>query len=212
MDPDELFSFLSQDGPADGRDQITTQESRTKKKKRKLAEETNGDQQPGQDDPSPAAALREDADAEPAAKKPRIASPVPMVVDEFETEAKREIAASAGLTGGEAAVAGQSLSLVHQVSVYDHVSIYLNNNDLFFFARSVIKLQFRLGTTTCLYPNTFPLQNLPVNIRSPWTLSKKLPFKRSSATRVFSFQLIQAPAKPSSPNMLSRNAFVTSSA
>jgi ATP-dependent RNA helicase DOB1 len=46
-------------------------------------------------------------------KKPRMASPKPVVVDEFETEAKREVAASAGLTGG--VEAGSRLELRHQV-------------------------------------------------------------------------------------------------
>lgn len=46
-------------------------------------------------------------------KKPRFASPQPVVVDEFETEAKREVAASAGLTGG--VEAGSRLELKHQV-------------------------------------------------------------------------------------------------
>jgi ATP-dependent RNA helicase DOB1 len=48
-------------------------------------------------------------------KKPRLTTPKPVVqvVDEFETEAKREVAASAGLTGG---VESESLlELRHQV-------------------------------------------------------------------------------------------------
>jgi len=48
-----------------------------------------------------------------APKKPRISSPKPVVLDDFETEAKREVAASAGLTG--AAEAGSRLELRHQV-------------------------------------------------------------------------------------------------
>lgn len=46
-------------------------------------------------------------------KRPRVASPVPVVVDEFETEASREVEASAGLTGG--VEAGSRLELKHQV-------------------------------------------------------------------------------------------------
>jgi len=49
----------------------------------------------------------------PVSKKPRLALPKPVVVDEFETEAKREVAASAGLTGG--VEAGSLLELRHQV-------------------------------------------------------------------------------------------------
>jgi hypothetical protein len=49
------------------------------------------------------------------AKRVRIESPPPPVVlDEFETEAKREVDASAGLTGSQI-TAGQKLSLSHQV-------------------------------------------------------------------------------------------------
>jgi ATP-dependent RNA helicase DOB1 len=46
-------------------------------------------------------------------KRLRISSPHPVVVDEFETEAKREVAASAGLTGG--VESGSKLELKHQV-------------------------------------------------------------------------------------------------
>lgn len=48
-------------------------------------------------------------------KRARIESPPPPVVlDEFETEAKREVDASAGLTGSQI-ISGQKLSLSHQV-------------------------------------------------------------------------------------------------
>jgi ATP-dependent RNA helicase DOB1 len=60
------------------------------------------------------------ADNEPGPsvpKKPRIASPKPVVVDEFETEAKREVEASAGLTGSKVE-AGSRLELRHQVRLY----------------------------------------------------------------------------------------------
>lgn len=49
-----------------------------------------------------------------APKKARILSPQPQVLDDFETEAKREVAASAGLVGTEAE-AGSRLELRHQV-------------------------------------------------------------------------------------------------
>ncbi|KAF8908086.1 rRNA-processing arch domain-containing protein [Gymnopilus junonius] len=48
-----------------------------------------------------------------ASKKPRILPPQPQVLDDFETEAKREVAASAGLVGE--AEAGSRLELRHQV-------------------------------------------------------------------------------------------------
>ncbi|TFK24097.1 antiviral helicase [Coprinopsis marcescibilis] len=46
-------------------------------------------------------------------KKLRLSSPKPVVLDDFETEAKREVAASAGLTG--TVEAGSRLELKHQV-------------------------------------------------------------------------------------------------
>lgn len=49
----------------------------------------------------------------PSFKKPRMASPQPIVLDSVEIEAKREVAASAGLTGG--VEAGSRLELKHQV-------------------------------------------------------------------------------------------------
>lgn len=56
---------------------------------------------------------KEEDGLEPMTKRLRMASPAPVVVDEFETEAKREVAASAGLTG--AVEAGSRLELRHQV-------------------------------------------------------------------------------------------------
>jgi ATP-dependent RNA helicase DOB1 len=50
---------------------------------------------------------------EPSTKKQRAATPQPVVVDEFETEAKREVEASAGLAGP--VEAGAKLELKHQV-------------------------------------------------------------------------------------------------
>lgn len=57
----------------------------------------------------------EDQDTEYSPKRARMSEsvPEPVVVDEFETEAKREVAASAGLTG--AVEAGSRLELRHQV-------------------------------------------------------------------------------------------------
>ena len=48
-----------------------------------------------------------------ALKKQRLSSPKPVVLDDFETEGKREVAISAGLTG--AAETGSRLELKHQV-------------------------------------------------------------------------------------------------
>ncbi|KAJ7083715.1 hypothetical protein B0H15DRAFT_419711 [Mycena belliarum] len=47
-------------------------------------------------------------------KRPRAEAPNPVVLDDFETEAKREVAASAGLTGSSVE-SGSRLELKHQV-------------------------------------------------------------------------------------------------
>ena len=112
MDSNDLFSFLDEAPPkadspeADG--DVAMQEPDSSNdaapsKKRKASiptEPSNGEAVPSNEPgPSP--------------KKPRLASPNPVVVDEVEIEAKREVAASAGLTG--AVEAGSRLELRHQV-------------------------------------------------------------------------------------------------
>ena len=52
-------------------------------------------------------------DGPSSSKKQRLSSPKPVVLDDFETEAKREVAASAGLTGS--VESGSRLELRHQV-------------------------------------------------------------------------------------------------
>ena len=54
-------------------------------------------------------------------KRARLRSPDPVVLDDFETEAKREITASAGLTGTTTEV-GSRLELRHQVGFPFHVN------------------------------------------------------------------------------------------
>lgn len=54
-------------------------------------------------------------------KKQRLSSPKPVVLDDFETEAKREVAASAGLTG--VAETGSRLELKHQVCRQENLHI-----------------------------------------------------------------------------------------
>ncbi|KAI0718441.1 antiviral helicase [Cerioporus squamosus] len=110
MDSNDLFSFLSEAPPADisqdadGDIQMQANGNASKKRKAStpVAAELNG---------TAAAASNEAGPSEP--KKPRLASPNPVVVDEVEIEAKREVAASAGLTG--AVEAGSRLELRHQV-------------------------------------------------------------------------------------------------
>ncbi|KAG8932975.1 ATP-dependent RNA helicase mtr4, partial [Tulasnella sp. 408] len=118
MDSTDMFGFLS--GPAPEGDQSIPVD-RPKKKKRKhvaapepaAAEEpTNGAETMDVDGDRPEHVDGDD-DEEPALKKLRIDEPVAVVTDEFETEAKREVKADAGLTGGQAD--GAKLVLTHHV-------------------------------------------------------------------------------------------------
>ncbi|KAG8898140.1 ATP-dependent RNA helicase mtr4 [Tulasnella sp. 403] len=121
MDP-ELFSFLDPNSNNDA----GSSARRNKKKKRKHVSD-DVDDLANEPEKAP-----EDTSMEPVAvshtgdlqdvemvesvtpfKRPRLEQPEAVVVDEFETEAKREVKADAGLTGG--AVAGESLLLTHQV-------------------------------------------------------------------------------------------------
>jgi ATP-dependent RNA helicase DOB1 len=109
MNPNDLFSFLDDVPMGDDHhesfgEEIQEVEPRVpKKRKANIPAElipSNGDMI--DDEPGPS-----------AQKKLRMTSPKPVVVDEFETEAKREVAAIAGLTGG--VEGGSRLELRHQV-------------------------------------------------------------------------------------------------
>ncbi|KAM5531157.1 hypothetical protein V8D89_015178 [Ganoderma adspersum] len=115
MDSNDLFSFLDEAPPkADSLqadEDIPMQEPNPSNgapsKKRKASTPT----EPSNGETEPSASSNNEAG--PSPKKPRLASPNPIVVDEVEIEAKREVAASAGLTG--AVEAGSRLELRHQV-------------------------------------------------------------------------------------------------
>jgi hypothetical protein len=111
----DLFSFL-EDAPEedefdnDGEMEVDkpTQSPKSLQKRKADSVPPSTFEQPGEEDLSNGAGPS-------APKKPRISSPKPIVLDDFETEAKREVAASAGLTG--AAEAGSRLELRHQVCI-----------------------------------------------------------------------------------------------
>src|SRR5438477_9913311 len=95
MNANDLFSFLEEIPPENGDVELDMMETDPEfPKKRKTGTQgfrsRNGN----------TAGEVVENEPEPTIKKPRLASPKPVVVDEFEREAKREIAASAGLTGG----------------------------------------------------------------------------------------------------------------
>ncbi|GJE98247.1 antiviral helicase [Phanerochaete sordida] len=112
MSSNDLFSFLDE-APPDMEEGVSevhamdTDEHSEVPKKRKAAEE---------DIVAPPAdsTMDQENEAGPSEpKKPRMSSPNPMVTDEVEIEAKREVAASAGLQGS--VEAGSRLELRHQV-------------------------------------------------------------------------------------------------
>jgi ATP-dependent RNA helicase DOB1 len=107
----DLFSFLddkpTDDVDEDGDVELPPADAPTALRKRRASTpSTNGH---GLDDESA-------INGEPSTKKARAATPPPVVLDEFETEAKREVAASAGLAGP--VEAGSRLELRHQVSTH----------------------------------------------------------------------------------------------
>ncbi|KZT37319.1 antiviral helicase [Sistotremastrum suecicum HHB10207 ss-3] len=119
MDTEDLFSFLEekQDAELDNDVDIPAAEPAAEEpepsvKDRRQKRKAQAAQEISTEGAGPSSA-KTDANGEPAPKKPRMASPVPVVLDEFETEAKREVAASAGLTGS--LETSQSLELRHQV-------------------------------------------------------------------------------------------------
>ena len=117
MSSNDLFSFLDEVPPGIDEHEpevhddnaMDTDEHQEVPKKRKADDidslapppvhGSNGDQEAGPSEP----------------KKPRMSSPKPMVTDEVEIEAKREVEASAGLQ--DAKVAGSRLELRHQVCI-----------------------------------------------------------------------------------------------
>ena len=112
MSSGDLFSFLDENGDAD--DGIIVEDMSVdvipnlKKRKSPAASRSVSPQ------PHNGGAVQGNEPGPSTPKKQRAMSPKPVVVDEVEIEAKREVAASAGLMG--AVEAGSRLELRHQVS------------------------------------------------------------------------------------------------
>lgn len=120
-------------------------------------------------------------------KKARMASPKPIVLDDFETEAKREVAASAGLTGS--VETGTRLELKHQVR--SHVFRIEINFQQCIVIRCAIKSLCLQVIITPRYLNMFHPPNLLANINSSWTLSRKCLYTLFSEMRAFWFRHIR---------------------
>lgn len=107
MDSGDLFSFLDETaGQSDSEDvnAMDTAQPDQLAKKRKIRSTYAAE--PDTRD------VEMDNEPGPSTKKSRLSSPKPIVLDEFETEAKREVARSAGLENG---VEAGRLELKHQV-------------------------------------------------------------------------------------------------
>ncbi|OCH89470.1 antiviral helicase [Obba rivulosa] len=120
MSANDLFSFLDdvpmeEDAPRQSNEDVPVQ-VKSPKTQAESARKRKVDSKSATPQPQNGHAANGDDNAPgpSAPKKPRVASPKPTVMDEVEIEAKREVAASAGLTGSVEA-AGSRLELKHQV-------------------------------------------------------------------------------------------------
>lgn len=116
-----------------------------------------------------------------SSKKVKTEEPVepaaaPVVLDDFETEAKREIVASAGFAGG--AEPGSRLEIRHQVCLSLKRNVILT-----LLGRFGIKLWYLQDIITFQSRNTSLLRNLIVNTSLNSIHSKKYPFMPSKGTR-----------------------------
>jgi ATP-dependent RNA helicase DOB1 len=121
MTSNDLFSFLDNDNDSENSDSETAMQVDSVPRPELAPTSIPANKRPLNSEPqtrvkSPPPSPQEDG---PPFKRKRLevpsASAPAVVVDEFETEAKREVAASAGLTGA-AETAGSRLELRYQVS------------------------------------------------------------------------------------------------
>jgi ATP-dependent RNA helicase DOB1 len=128
MNSNDLFSFLDE-APVDNEEPYGTDKH--------VLSPNNLPQKRKCSPPGEAIDKLEDEPGPSPHKKLRIPSPKPVVLDDFETEAKREVAASAGLTGG--VEAGSRLELRHQVQRYYTFILVFHLSLTFLVCRSVTK-------------------------------------------------------------------------
>lgn len=212
MDSNDLFSFLDEAPPqadspreADGDVVMKTEGSSnsSSSKKRKAAVQTaspsNGALAPSTEN--------EAGPSEP--KKQRLGSPKPVVVDEVEIEAKREVDASAGLMGS--VEAGSRLELRHQVSPRG-LSARPLLPPLTPLRRCATRSRCRPGTRTCRSRSTSRPKSPRASTSSRWTRSSRCRCTRSSATRACSCRRTRARGRRSWRSTRSRSACSRSSA
>ena len=164
MDPTDLFSFLEQApdalekdlGDADMVVDVPT-------RKRKASPPAEQPVQNGEQSHS-----GENGVGSSSYKKQRFASPAPIVLDEVEVEAKREVKVSAGLMSAETDEAGSRLELKHQARhLVSTPRLRANWNPY----RSDIKSLYPRTFHTFQFPNMFHQQNRRGSTSSPSTPS-----------------------------------------
>lgn len=109
MDSADLFSFLERAPDVLEKDLVEVDMLDVPTRKRKAS--TSIDQPVQNGEPSHSG---ENGASSPPPKKQRFVSPAPIVLDEVEVEAKREVKVSAGLMSAETDEAGLRLELKHQ--------------------------------------------------------------------------------------------------
>lgn len=117
MDSTDLFSFLEQAPDALVKDLDEVDVSDVPTRKRKVS--TSAEQPVQGEEPSHPG---KNGVSSPSHKKQRFASPAPIVLDEVEVEAKREVKVSAGLMSADTDETGSRLELRHQARHHVNVS------------------------------------------------------------------------------------------
>lgn len=161
MDSTDLFSFLEQapDALEKGLDDVDMANVPTRKRKASPSLEQpvrNGEPYSGENE------------VESPHKKHRFTSPGPIVLDEVEVEAKREVKVSAGLMSVETDETGPRLELRHQAR---HLVTTLRSNTDRSTHRLDIKLLYLQVIHMSRFPNTCHQLNLRGSTSSPSTLS-----------------------------------------
>ena len=173
MSTNDLFSFLEDGETADDVEMADVPAPSAPPRKRKAREPAE------KHDGAQGGAMQVDLGEEPSAvKKPRTTSPGPVVLDDFETEAKREVAPSAGLTGGPAETA--PVQLGHMVRerkplISLQMLISLDRSDTKWPSPQVITISPSLSM--------FPPQSQIANTSSSSTPSSVSPSTPSSGMR-----------------------------
>lgn len=163
MDSTDLFSFLEQAPDALEKDLDDVDMANVPTRKRKASPSL---EQPVRNGEPPYSG--ENEVESPSHKKHRFTSPGPIVLDEVEVEAKREVKVSAGLMSAETDETGPRLELRHQAR-------HLVTNLRFDTDRSSHRLDIRLLYLQVIhmsrFPNTCHQLNLRESTSSPSTLS-----------------------------------------